>query len=395
MKRDNWKSELHERFKYYKRGSSHGITILDDMMPSVLSPWRSHEYSELCKVFDGTKILTDLTTYQNYNRGKNYDENLIELISFYPNLDQKIKKLSFSSNLNSEITYTMFYNNIKKYFDVLKRNKNPFTFTLYPGGGFGFDDKNVDENLKRYFDSPLFKGVIVNQNITKKYLIDRQLCNPDQINLISGVPLNLETREVVNFQYNKDLKKTAILFFANKYTPDGVDKGFDVFQKIVLALLNKKEDFDFIVIGGFSETDLIDANLKGIIDFKGMLSEFEFETILKETHILVSPNMPFVLSKNAFDGFPLATCVTASLYGNVNFMTDYFNESEYLDLKHNQDFIKINCDVNEIVYKILELHKNKALLKQIAENGRNKMLHLYSFEKQIIPRIDHFKKIIF
>ncbi|MFM9989046.1 hypothetical protein [Flavobacterium sp.] len=395
MNKRGWKNKLINRFKCYKRGNRQGITILDDMMPSALSPWRSYEYSELCKAFPDTRILTDCTTFVNYCQGKNFDQNLEDLISFYPNLDKKIKKLTFSSNLNSEITYMMFYNNVKTNFEVINRNKNPFTFTLYPGGGFGFNDKLVDKNLKQYFSSNLFRGVIVNQNVTKKYLIDKQLCDPSQINLISGVPLNLCTEDIINFEYNKDLNKTSILFFANKYTSDGSDKGFDIFQKIVLALIDKKEEFNFIVIGGFSKIDLIDSLLEKVIVFKGTLNEFEFESVLKETHILVSPNKPFILSKNAFDGFPLATCVTASLYGNVNFMTDYFNESENLDLNHNQDFIKINCDVNEIVHKILELHNNKELLKQIAENGRNKMLHLYSFEKQIKPRIDHFKKILF
>jgi glycosyltransferase involved in cell wall biosynthesis len=364
-------------------------------MPSTLSPWRSYEYSELCKVFNNTRILTDITTFEHYRQDKSFEDNLAILTENYPALHDKIKKLKFISNLNGKVTYMLFYNNVKKHFEVLNRNKNPFTFTLYPGGGFGFDDKTIDENLKRYFDSKYFKGVIVNQNITKKYLIDKQLCDPNQINLISGVPLNLDIPEIQNFEYQKDTDKTSILFFANKYTPDGSDKGFDVFQKIVLALMNQKDQFNFIVIGGFSESDLIDSKLKNVIIFKGVLNEFEFESVLKETHILLSPNKPFLLSENAFDGFPLATCVTASLYGNVNFMTDYFNESDYLELKEEQDFIKIESDLNYITDKIIELHNDRDLLRKIAENGRNKMLHLYSFEKQITPRIDHFKKILF
>ncbi|MEO8517210.1 MAG: hypothetical protein ABI426_10710 [Flavobacterium sp.] len=388
------KKKLINKFKYYKRGNSKGIIILDDILPSTLSPWRSYEYAELSKVFNNSRILTDSTTFQNYCQNKSFNENLKMLTENYPSLRNKISKLKFSSNLNSEITYMLFYNNIKKHFEVLNRNKNPFTFTLYPGGGFGFDDAAVDENLKRYFDSKQFRSVIINQNCTKKYLIEKQLCDPNQINLISGVPLNLNTPEIQNFEYQKNTEKTAILFFANKYMPDGSDKGFDVFQKIALALLDKKDQFEFIVIGGFGKNDLTDKKLEDVIIFKGILDEFEFESILKETHILISANQPFILSKNAFDGFPLATCVTASLFGNVNFMTDYFNESDYLELRDGQDFIKINSNVDEIITKIMTLHQEKDLLKKIAENGRNKMLHLYSFEKQITPRIDHFKKIL-
>lgn len=388
------KKKIINRFKHYKRGQSSGIIILDDILPSTLSPWRSYEYSELCKAFADTRILTDVTTFKHYSQGKSFEENLKTLTENYPSLEGKIKKLKFSSNLNSDVVYMLFYNNLKKHFEVLNRNKNPFSFTLYPGGGFGFDDKEVDENLKRYFDSKLFKGVIVNQNITKKYLIEKGLCNPELINLIPGVPLNLNSTKIENYSYKKPEDKTSILFFANKYTPDGADKGFDIFQKTAVALYDKKDQFEFIVIGGFSKKDLVDPRLKEIIYFKGMLNEFEFETILKKTHVLISANRPFILSRNAFDGFPLATCVTASLFGNVNFMTDYFDESETLELKDGIHYIKINTDIEEITNKILELHTNRDLMKKIAENGRNKMLHLYSFEKQIKTRIEHFKKIM-
>ncbi|HEY6143936.1 MAG TPA: hypothetical protein VIV55_11030 [Flavobacterium sp.] len=386
--------QILNNFKYSKRGNSKGIIILDDILPSPLSPWRSYEYSEICKSFNNTRILTDVTTFKNYSQGKTFEENLKILTENYPSLKNNINKLKFGSNLNSELIYMLFYNNIKKYFKILDRNKNPFAFTLYPGGGFGFDDNSIDENLKTIFNSKHFRGVTVNQYITKKYLIDKQLCDPELINLIPGVPLNLSNPKIQNFEYLKDSEKTSILFFANKYTPDGSDKGFDVFQKIACALAHKKNQFNFIVIGDFSEKNITEESIKNTLIFKGVLTEFEFETVLKESHILISANKPFILSKNAFDGFPLATCVTASLFGNVNFMTDYFNESDYLNLKDGQDFIKINTDLNPIIQKILELHLDRDLMKKIAENGRTKMLHLYSFENQITPRIEHFKKIL-
>lgn len=381
-------------FKNYIIGKRKGITILDDIFPSTLSPWRSYEYSEICQFFKNTRIKTDASTFQHYAQDKSFNENLKLLTTNYPSLSNKIEKMKSTPNLNGKLAYMLFYNNLKKHFEVLERNKNPFTFTLYPGGGFGFNDTLLDENLKRYFDSNNFKGVIVNQNITKKYLIENKLCDPEQVNLISGVPLNLNTPEIQNFKYQKDIQKTSLLFFANKYTADGSDKGFDVFQKIVSALKDQTDKFNFIVIGAFSKKDLTDASLENSIDFKGVLDEFHFESVLKETHIMISPNRPFILSKNAFDGFPLATSVTASIFGNVNFMTDYFNESEHLGLENGNDFFKINNNIDEIIIKILELHTDKELMKRIAENGRNKILHLYSFEKQITPRIEHFKKIL-
>lgn len=378
---------------FYKKNK--GLVILDDMLPSSLSPWRSNEYNEICNSIENIKIYTDCTTYVHYNQNKSYEENISLLTSNYPSLKGKIHVLKEKTNINYDLAYTLFYNNIIKVYPTFEENKTNFVFTLYPGGGFGFNNKQIDSNLKKICQSNYFKGVIVNQNITKKYLIENHICEETKIKLIFGVPLNLNLPEIKNFKYKKSSDYLNILFFANKYTPDGADKGFDMFLKVVKLLLHKKHTFKFIVIGGFSEDDVSDLEIKNIIDFKGSLNEFEFNKIVQETHILISANKPFVLSENAFDGFPLATCVTASLYGNVNFMTDYFEEAKSINLKDKEDFILIKNEADEIVKNIIELDKNRDKLQKIAENGRNKMLHLYGFENQIVPRLEFFKNLLF
>jgi glycosyltransferase involved in cell wall biosynthesis len=387
--------KIKEFFKRIIYKKSKGLLILDDILPSSLSPWRSNEYAELCSTFEHTKIFTDCTTYNHYNQNKSYEENLSLLTSNYPSLKHKIFILKKKTNTNYDLGYTLFYNNLIKFYPFFEKNKTNFAFTLYPGGGFGFNNKQIDTCLREICQSNYFKGVIVNQNITKKYLIENNICEADKIKLIFGVPLNLNLHEIKNYTYKKPSDCLNILFFANKYTLDGSDKGFDVFLKIVKQLLYKKETFNFIVIGGFSENDVTDIRIKNLIDFKGSLNEFEFNKIVKETHILISANKPFILSENAFDGFPLATCVTASLYGNLNFMTDYFNEAKNINLKDEEDFILIKHDIDDIVTNIIELDKDRVKLQEIAENGRNKMLHLYSFENQILPRLEFFKNLLF
>ena len=386
--------KIKEFFKNIISKKNKGLVILDDIFPSSLSPWRSNEYAELCKAFENTKIYTDCTTYQHYNQDKSYEENLSILTSNYPSLREKVFILKKGSNTNYKVAYTLFYNNLIKFYPYFKKNKTNFAFTLYPGGGFGFNNKQIDSSLRDICSSPFFKGVIVNQNITKNYLIENNICDENKIKLIFGVPLNLNISAIKNYTYQKSSNCLNILFFANKYTPNGSDKGFDIFLKIVKQLHYKKDSYNFIVIGGFSEDDVEDVKIKNTIDFKGSLSEFEFNNIIKDTHILISANKPFTLTENAFDGFPLATCVTASLFGNVNFMTDYFDEAKQINLRDKKDFIKIKYDVDTIVSNIIELDKDRAKLQEIAENGRNKMLHLYSFENQILPRIAFFKKIL-
>ena len=139
---------------------------------------------------------------------------------------------------------------------------------------------------------------------------------------------------------------------------------------------------------------MVEKEAKNKIIFKGVLDEIAFEELLKQTHIIVSPNRPFILNKNAFDGFPLATCVTASFFGNLTLMTDFFNEAQQLNLNNEIDFIKINSNAIDISNTIFDLHNDKENLKKIALNGRKKLINLYSYENQIIPRINHFKQLL-
>lgn len=370
------------------------IIIFDDCIPSLLSPWRNFEYEQICKEFENVKIYTTLTTYNNYSQGNGYKVNRDKLYKMYPFLKNKLVKFKRKRKYKSKLAYFLFYNNLVQFYPILIKLNLPFTFTLYPGGGFYFNNPEIDSFLTNVFKNDLCKGVIVNQSCTKQYLIDKGICPDNRIRLIPGVCLNIQNYMVENYVYDKPTDKTNIVFFANKYTPDGSDKGFDTFQKIALELLTRKNDFSFTVIGGFSKSDLIDPKLDDYINFKGMIDETQFESILSQTHLLISANLPFKLYPGAFDGFPLSTAVTAALYGNLNLMTDYFNESEKIDLIDGLDFIKIDTDVNAIVETIIDLNKNKDSLKEKAINGRNKMLKLYHFDSQIVPRISHLKEIL-
>ncbi|MCB9426765.1 MAG: hypothetical protein H6584_07020 [Flavobacteriales bacterium] len=372
----------------------HDIIIFDDFIPSLLSPWRSYEYAEICKEFENVKIYSSLTTYQNYNQGRSYSTNKSKLCKIYPSLKNTIQKFKHHKEYKGRLAYFLFYNNLVYFFPTIIKNNIPFTFTLYPGGGFCFFDEKIDSFLTEVLKNKLCKGVIVNQSCTREYLLAKGICPEHMIRLIPGVTLNLDDIAIQSYVYDKPTNKTNIVFFANKYTPDGADKGFDTFQKIALELLPLKRSFSFGVIGGFSKNDLIDRSLEEVIDFKGVLDETQFETVLSKTHLLISANQPFILHPGAFDGFPLSTSVTASLFGNLNFMTDYFNESKNINLVDGQDFIKIDSDSKKVVQQILELHQNKDLMKEKAMNGRNKMLQLYHYDNQIHPRISHLKKIL-
>lgn len=367
------------------------IVIFDDFLPSSLSPWRSYEFHEIAKNFKKVKIICDATTFQNYNQGKSFEENFKLLKEQYPFFKNVISKTKKHSKVKADLAYTLFYNNIIKHFDYIEENKIPFAFTLYPGGGFVFNDKAINENLKKICSSNLFKGVVVNQYITKEYLIEKGITVEDKITLIPGVSLNLNG----DFKsVEKDNSVIKIVFFANKYTVGGKDKGFDVFQRIIFQLIENKQNILPVVIGNFSKDDLEIKELSDKIIFKGVLNEAAYQKELESTHIFISPNQPNILAPGAFDGFPLSTAIAAALANNVLFLTDHFNESEKIGFIDKVDYFKLTNSLEDNISLIEKVIDNINLIKEISQNGKNKTLNLYSFNNQIQPRIEFLKKCL-
>lgn len=367
------------------------IVIFDDFLPSSLSPWRSYEFHEIAKNFKKVKIICDATTFQNYNQGKSFEENFKLLKEQYPFFKNVISKTKKHYKVKADLAYTLFYNNIIKHFDYIEENKIPFAFTLYPGGGFVFNDKAINENLKKICSSNLFKGVVVNQYITKEYLIENGITVEDKITLIPGVSLNLNG----DFKsVEKDNSVIKIVFFANKYTVGGKDKGFDVFQKIIFQLIENKQNILPVVIGNFSKDDLEIKELSDKIIFKGVLNEAAYQKELESTHIFISPNQPNILAPGAFDGFPLSTAIAAALANNVLFLTDHFNESEKIGFIDKVDYFKLTNSLEDNISLIEKVIDNINLIKEISQNGKNKTLNLYSFNNQIQPRIEFLKKCL-
>ena len=105
----------------------------------------------------------------------------------------------------------------------------------------------------------------------------------------------------------------------------------------------------------------------------------------------MSPNVPFMLSKGAFDGFPLGTVIEAALNGVVVLVTDELKQnSVFCD---GEDLIIIQNDVNSIAVEIRSLINSPQRLKDIADAGRKKFMEVYANDKQLSPRVDILKNM--
>ena len=374
---------------------SYDLLILDGCFPLEKSAFRFVEFNNILANIS-TKILTDgsdinnLTTEATSEVIKNYKRR-------YPRFSSKVDEFSeiFSEYIDFKLMYFVFLNNAFKYVDFAMRKRKPFVFTLYPGGGFAFNNEESDVKLKKVMSAPNFKKVIVTQKPIYDYLIKKKFCNKEQIEYIFGVVtetkmlnMNIEKK---HFGIDKD--RLDVCFVAFKYTHKGTDKGYDIFIETAKKLCAKNDNIYFHVVGNFDETVIDVSDISNRITFYGTKDPAWFDEFYKDKDIILSPNKPDQLFKGSFDGFPTTACIDAGICKTALFCTDPLdmNDGFFVD---RQEIVIIPHNAEQITEIIMHYYDNPEELKAISDNGREKILKLYSYENQIKPRIELLKKEI-
>ncbi len=285
----------------YKGIKKRELLIFDDIFPHPLSGFRTEEFTFLLNFFKKSKIVMNPSAYPAVNTPINEHKKHVE--------EYKKKHLLFGNklrfqerfvNINTELFYCIFINNIYINLNWLEKYKIPFVFTLYPGGGFQLNETESDYKLKKVLQSPMFRKIIVTQKITYDYLIDNKLCDSDKIKFIFGgvvpqVSLNKDFSLKKSYLSNKP--SFDICFCAAKYTPKGVDKGYDVFIEFAKIISTQYDFINFHIIGGFNENDIDITTIKQRIKFYGYQNFEALSEIYQNMDILVSPNKAFKIGK--------------------------------------------------------------------------------------------------
>lgn len=372
------------------------VLILDDMYPYVLSGFRCAEYNSYLDYFDNSMVLTSglaISIFENEKR--QLPEIIKEHFEKYPNHKRKIKILDLNQKINAGVAIICFLNNTYNYLNILEKNKIPFVFTLYPGGGFSLNDSVSDNKLQRVFSSPYFRKVIVTQKITYNYLIDNNFCKKEQIELINGGVIldnknDLSLGNKQHFYYDKN--KLDVCFVAQKYSLNGHDKGYDIFIEVAKKLAKKYNNINFHVVGGFSENDIDVSDIKDRIRFYGVQEFSWFKEFYRDKDIIVSPNVPFVLGPGAFDGFPVTCALDAMKNEVAAICSDELNCNTYYT--NEKDMVIIKPNVDEIVEKVEFYYNNPEKLKKLGINGKKTTENAYSYDNQIMRRINVLNDII-
>jgi glycosyltransferase involved in cell wall biosynthesis len=373
------------------------LLVFDDAFPSPRSGFRLAEFTGYLREFPTAMVLTSGLALPVLGNAP-LDSVLRQFQRQQPELGNQIliSRGRFPVQLG-KLLYVNFLNNAYDLLPVAEAARVPFAFTLYPGGGFTINTEECDRKLKRIFDSPCFGKVVVTQQITYDYIVKRDLCPADKVELIFGVVTPTEALDssvaTNKSRWGFDKDRLDICFMAHRYTRHGEDKGYDVFVNMAGELRKRYDDIYFHVVGPYDKHIMDVSSIRDRLEFYGTIDPAQFDSFFGNMDIIVSPNVSGMIFPGSFDGFPTASCIEAGLRGTAIFATDEFGAcaGRFLD---GQDLVLINYDLNHIVEKVQRYYADPAALKAIGDRGGHRIRQLYSYECQMLPRLRMLRELI-
>jgi glycosyltransferase involved in cell wall biosynthesis len=355
------------------------LIIIDDFFPCLNTAFRIAEINSILEHFNTAVVYSTW-----HDRGA-----FSEYAACYPQFAKRVCRFHPLRLLKGSTAYVIFLNNIFAYVEHFEKMGLPFTFELYPGGGFYLDDPVSDAHLSRVFGSPMFRKVIVTQNVTRDYLFRKKFCERDQTEFIYGVVEAsgaLKELPGLRVRYGLNKRSLDICFVANKYMPRGVDKGYDFFIASARILFARHPEVRFHVVGNFTEEDVEVIDLHDCITFYGhQLTPF-FPAFYSRMDIILSPNRPFLFKPGAFDGFPTGCCIEAALCGTAIFASDELGMNEGR-LNDGDEIVIIPCQPERIAEMVEDYIADPRRLALLAQNGQRAVQRLFSMDAQMGPRL--------
>ncbi|MFD0666758.1 ATP-binding cassette domain-containing protein [Ramlibacter sp. MAHUQ-53] len=358
--------------------------VLDDFFPNLLTGFRVAEYNAHLDRFPQLAVLSSLGDFEAQHA---------RYAARYPQHAQRVRAFEPQLLAGAQLAYLNFLNNAAQYLPHLERAGLPFVLTLYPGGGLGLDEPESDAKLLQVLSSPRLAGLVFTQPVTRDYVqafAQRHGLTLPPSTFVPGVVVNpLYFDAPAHGPYFGAGKATLdICFVAEKYMPQGLNKGYPEFIAAAHALADVP-NLRFSVVGSFTADDLDVSALGDRIRFLGRLETGELPAFFAAQDLVVSPNRPHLLHPGNFDGFPTGACVEAALCGVAVMATDAlgqnpgFVDGESLLLLPAGEPAQI---VAAIVSGVRALVADPARLAPLAAAGREATRRWYDPQAQIAPR---------
>ncbi len=361
------------------------IVVFDSSFPNLASPFRIAEVNSILNAFPNAFAVSTVQAFSFEKR---------RYLRRYHNKAARISKFSSSLTYRAKLAYVIFLQNAFDFLPALERANTPFVFELYPGGSFAIDNPSSDKMLRRVCSSPMFRGVIATQAITRRYLTERGFCAPEKILFVYGGVLPLieySLRPGARKKYPSEKSTLDICFVANRYMPRGEDKGYDVFVDVAQRLARSAPAIRFHVIGDYNATTIPLGRINGRFTFYGTKDSSFFPSFYQSMDIVLSPNRSSTLLPGAFDGFPTGSCIEAGSCGVAMFVSDPLGLN--VPFTNGQDIIIVKPDGASIETTIRSYIKQPGRLYKLAQRGATRTFETFNERAQMTPRINYIRHL--
>jgi glycosyltransferase involved in cell wall biosynthesis len=372
------------------------IAVLDDLFPHPMSGMRFEEFSSYLDEMPeiSVSVHCDGNSLHLVGESRPVEAIIAEHLAAHSRHIGRVHQLRPDQLPDADAYYVVFLANIAQYLDAIERRRKPFAFTLYPGGGFRVDEKWSDDRLDRVCNSPFLQRIIVTQPNTLDYLLKKQALSESKIcylrggvipRLAFGVPDNRK-------HFGIDKEGLEIGFVANRYTPKGEDKGYDLFVETARALSQHGVNAFYHVVGPWDANIVPLGDLSARFMFHGFVSTEKLRDLGRTLDLILSPNRPGILADGAFDGFPTGSCVAAGLQEAAILCTDVLKMNT--DYRDGVDLVLVEPSVDDIVRRLLPVIQERGALAQIGRSGRLRLTEIFGRETQLLPRFAVLRALV-
>lgn len=385
------------RYRWPFRGSSQAETIplaiFDDVFPYAISGFRLVEYRYLLRSVANSRAYSTLATLKYLGVSDLRDSILDNWDLQYPEISDRLTIIRRPNDLpDVACLYTMFLNNALSMLRTAERRHILFSFTLYPGGGLKQGNRAIDDKLRRIAASPSFFKVIVTQPAVLSYLRRQQIFEPQKIEYVFGGVLGQDLNPISSASTVGDHAALRLGFVANRYHPQGLDKGFDIFVGAAISLIDMEVPVECHFVGPWTSQDIEQRRLQEKSIFHGLTHNDDLRDLLAGIEVCVFPTRSEMLGEGSFDGFPVGSAVEAGIAGCAVLTSNPLQQET--PLEEGSDYLEITADVNNVRDRILELHNDRTRLNKLRRRAQEKFAQVYSNERQLEPRLRVIREMI-
>ncbi len=372
--------------------ASADIVVLDDFFPHEGSTFRYEEFSSYLDAMPDLAVYSSGAALHHADETRSIAQVIDAHVEANPGRAGRVNVLARDAFPRARLYYAVFLHVIAEHLDSIESVDAAFVFTLYPGGGFALDQPGCDALLRRVFDSPCFRHVVATQALIRDYLIKGNFCRDDQVTLIYGgvCPRSLFAPPPPKQRYGFDKPTLDLCFVANRYTPIGADKGYDLLVEAATRLADLQAAIRVHVVGRFDPSIIDLGAAAALFTFYGLRPSPFFREFYVGIDAIVSPTRANVLYPGAFDGFPTGCSVEAGLHEVAVVCTDPLALNT--DYTAGRDLVVVPPSTDDLVETIMNFAREPGLVAALGKAARARMLTLFSADHQVAPRIDLLRR---